>query len=351
MATAYLYTLLVVLSWAFSLAVNKAILLGQREGAHLSPTQVGFWSIAIGWVVLVIVLAARRRLGHVGDIAPRGWLVLGAMGFFGWAGYVVALNFAFTRLPLPDAIVINYLHPVFVVAFQGSAFSGLVKAVSHFEQSPDRTRRPGPARIAAGLVLCLLGVAVIATKGHLGSLGQLRSTAGAASALFAAFSWGVYSNLGRFVSARPGRQPVGLSDLHSFLAMSFGLVMMAAHLLAARKMGLPNGYDTSLWLLGRAPAEVNVWALMIGMGVLVYCGGFTLWLYALELGARLGGAHKLPPLTYLTPVLGIGLGWVILHEGFGPGFWEGAVLIAAGNAFNLLARPGACPEPSRRARR
>jgi drug/metabolite transporter (DMT)-like permease len=339
--------------------VNKAILLGQREGIHLSPTQVGFWSIAIGWVVLVIVLAARRRLGHVADIAPRGWLVLAAMGFFGWAGYVVALNFAFTRLPLPDAIVINYLHPVFVVAFQGSAFSGLVKAVSHFEQSPDRTRRPGAARIAAGLVLCLLGVAVIATEGHLGSLGQLRSTsggfaaatprpsglgaagalAGAASALFAAFSWGVYSNLGRFVSARPGRQAAGFSDLHSFLAMSFGLVMMAAHLLAARKMGLPNGYHTSLWLLGREPAEVNVWVLMIGMGLLVYCGGFTLWLYALELGARLGGVHRLPPLTYLTPVLGIGLGWVILHEGFGPGFWEGAVLIAAGNAFNLLAAP------------
>lgn len=338
MATAYLCTLLVVLSWGFSLAVNKAMLLGERQGAHLSPTQVAFWSIAIGWACMALLLAARRRLGHVLDIAPRGWLVLMAMGFFGWAGYAVALNFAFIRLPLPDAIVINYLHPVFVLAFQGTAFGGLVRAVSGFEQATDRSRRPSAARVAIGLVLCLVGVAVIATEGRLGALAQLRSTAGALSALFAAGCWGVYSNLGRFVSVKPGRRAAGLSDLHSFLAMSFGLLMMLLHLAAARQTGLPSGYHTALWLLAR-PTEVEVWALMVAMGIVVYCGGFTLWLYALELGGRLGIAHRLPPLTYLTPLLGIAVGWALLREGFGPGFWEGAALIAAGNAVNLLARP------------
>jgi len=341
LTSAYLYTLLVVLSWGFSLAVNKAMLLGEREGAHLSPTQVAFWSIAIGWVALLALLTVRGRLGRVRDIAPRGWLVLVAMGCLGWAGYAVALNFAFTRLPLPDAIVINYLHPVFVVVFQGSAFSRLVRWLSHSEQAPDRGRRPGPARMAAGLVLCLVGVAVIASEGRLGSLGHLRSAAGAGAALFAALAWGVYSNLGRFVSVRAGHRMSGLADLHSFLAMSFGLVMMAGYLVAAGQSEPPVGYRTSLWLLGRGPVGVDVWALMAGMGVLVYCGGFTLWLHALELGASLGGAHKLPPLTYLTPVLGIALGWVLLREGFGPGFWEGAALIAGGNAVNLLARPGA----------
>ena len=338
MAIAYLYTLLVVLTWGLSLAFNKAMLLAHRGGVWLTPTQVAFWSIAVGWLTLFSLLAARRRLGRLRDIAGRGWLVLVAMGFFGWAGYTVALNFAFTRLRLPDAIVINYLHPVFVVVFQGAAFGYVVRFLSRWEQASDTSARPSPARIGAGLMLCLFGVAMIATEGRLTALGGLRSSSGALAALFAAFAWGVYSNLGRFVAPRPGRQASGIADLQSFLAMTLGLAMLAVVLAATGPVNPPNGYYTSLYLLSLGPAEVNVWWLIVGMGVVVYCGGFTLWLYVLELGARLGGAHKLPPLTYLSPVLAVAVGWVMLHEGFGPGFWQGAALIAAGNAVNITGR-------------
>jgi drug/metabolite transporter (DMT)-like permease len=172
---------------------------------------------------------------------------------------------------------------------------------------------------------------VIATEGRLGRLGALWTNAGALAALFAAFAWGVYSNLGRFVTLRPGRSSAGLSDVHSFLALTSGLGMLAAVLARSGLMGLPRGYLTHLFFFGWGPAATEAWFVLVFLGVAVYCGGFTLWLYALDLGAREGIAHRLPPLTYLVPVLAVAIGWVVLHASFGPGFWSGAALIAMGN--------------------
>lgn len=338
MARAYLYTLLAVLTWGASLAVNKAIVVAERAGARLGPMQVALWCIAVGWVALLALLVVRGRLGRFRDIAGRGWAVLVGMGCTGWVGSVVLLNIAFARLPLPDAVVINYLHPAFTVAFQGAAFGAVVRALSGWEGPVDRSRRPGAARLAVGLLCCLAGVALIASQGHLGRLGELRSAVGAGAALLAAMAWGTYSNLGRFVTMKPGRPAEGLSDIHTFAAMTFGLAILGAMLVATGHTGLPNGYYTRMFFFGWGPAWVNAWPLLAGMGVGVYALGFTLWLYAMELGARTGEAHRLPPLAYLSPVLAVVVGWAVLREGFGPGFWPGATLIVIGNAVNARGR-------------
>lgn len=337
MRRAYAYTLVIVLFWGTSLVTNKALLLAQRGGQRLTPLQVAFWGIGLGWATLLVALAARGRLRYLRLVPARGWAVLALMGFCGWAGYAVSLNYAFTRLPLPDAIVINYLHPVFVVLFQGPVFGGVVRRLTGWEWVAE-ARRPSAARLAAGLALCLLGVAVIATGGRLGSLGRGASAPGALAALFAALCWGAYSNLGRFIPPRRPGEPQLPSDLQSLLAMSFGIVFLAGALAAGRGVVGPGGFTARLFLGSVGPAPVAAWWLLGVMGVMVYGGSYTLWLHALELGARLGEAHKLPPITYLTPVFGVALGWLVLHEPFGPGFWQGAVLIAAGNAVNVWRR-------------
>ncbi len=340
MKRAYLYTLVVIATWAVSLVANKAMLLGRHGRAHLSPEQVAFWSIAVGWSVLLLLLAARGRLRWVMAPTRRGWLVLALMGLLGWSGYAVALNLAFSLLPLPDAIIINYLHPMFVVLFQGEAFGAVVRRLSGWERPPDRSGRPRAARLAAGFALCLLGVGLIAFTpgGHQGLHAGTRVALGAASALCAAFAWGAYSNLGRFVSFRPGTALEGASDLISFLAMSFGVLLLAGVLAVTGHLQLPLGYVTELHLRHALHGPVPVWAIMLMTGVVVYAGGFTLWLFALEIGSQHGRAHALPPLTYLTPVLAVLLGWVVLLEAPGARFWPGAALIAAGNAVILLSR-------------
>jgi len=64
---AYLYTLIAVFTWGASLPVNKAIVMAEGGGQRLTPTQVALWCIAVGWLALLIVLAARRRLGRLGE--------------------------------------------------------------------------------------------------------------------------------------------------------------------------------------------------------------------------------------------------------------------------------------------
>ena len=304
---------LVIVCWAVSPAILKALLQAEGAGRRLTPVEVAFWAVLLGWVALGVVIAARGRLGRVRDVSARGWIVLVLMGFFGWSGYEVALVVAFAHLPLPDAIVINYLHPVFVGVFQGAMFGGVVRLVSGWEQRPKVKRERNVARMAAGLGLCLLGVAVIATEGKLVALGGARSTLGAGAALFAAVAGGVYSNLGRFVAVRPGRDARGMGDVQTWLGMTFGVAMMGAVLLAGGGTRTPTGYEAAIYMGGWGPAHVPAWALMMVSGVVVYCGGFTLWLVALEVGARAGEAHRLPPLTYLTPALAVVLGWLLLH--------------------------------------
>jgi drug/metabolite transporter (DMT)-like permease len=339
---AYLYTLLAVAVWTTGPVGSKAALLAEGEGRRLTALEVAFWAIGAGWVALLGLLLARGRLGRLKEVSARGWVVLAGMGLFGWCGYPVSMNYAYTRLALPDALVISNLAPVFVTLFQGAMFGRVVRMISGWEQAPGEAAERSTARTAAGLLLCLLGVAMIATEGRLSALGGMRLTVGALAALFAAFAWGIYSNLGRFVAMHSGREALGLGDVQNFAGMTLGLLVMGTGLWVTGKLSLPVGYEVGLHLGSLGPWGVGVWAVLLVMGLFNYCLGYPLWLYGLELGARAGEAHKLPPLTYLLFVSAVGAGWLVLREGFGPGFWEGAASIAAGNVVNVW-RPRRAP--------
>ena len=338
MRRARLLTFGAIVGWAVGPVGSRALLTAEGAGPSPRPLEVAFWAISAGWLLLFLLLAARGRLPRLGDFAPRGWLVLVAMGFFGWAGYAGSLNVAFVRLALPDAVIINYLHPVFTVIFQGAAFGAAARLISGWEETPDLAARPNALQMVVGLLLCLLGVAAVATRGDLGALAELRSAPGALAALFAAFAWGVYSNLGRFVPVKPGRRHTDMADVQTFAAMTFGLLMLAVALAFGGELRAPSGYRVLLYLGSLGPFHASAWYVVAAMGLLLYCGGFTMWLLALGLGRRAGEAYRLPPLTYLTPVLAVLLGRILLHDSVGPGFWQGAALIAAGNLVIVLRR-------------
>ncbi len=123
--------------------------------------------------------------------------------------------------------------------------------------------------------------------------------------------------------------------MQNFAAMSVGLALMGVGLGVTGGLTPPTGYLSTLWLGGPEPTQVAAWWPIVAMGIANYGAGYTLWLFALEDGARRGEGHKLPPLTYLTLVFAVVVGWVVLREGFGAGFWQGTVLIAVGNAVTV----------------
>jgi drug/metabolite transporter (DMT)-like permease len=332
---AYLYTTIAVVVWTTGPVGAKAALLASREGAHLTPMQVSFWPVALGWIGLVALLIGQGRARLLGTITGRGWAVLVAMGLSGWVGYQVALNMAYVRLNLAEALIISYLNPIFVVLFQGRLFGAAARLISGWEQRPEVEQRPAAGRLAIGLALGLLGVAVIATGGRLGEIRAPHSATGAVLALCGAMAWGIYSNLGRFVRVRPGMAAMGLADVQNVAAMAVGLGVMAAVMAGGGALRPPIGFEANLYLGRLGPAHVSVWVPIIAMAALNYAVGYTLWLRALEDGHRLGQAHKLPPLTYGTLALAIAGGWLVLREPVGAGFWQGAALIAAGNLVTL----------------
>ncbi len=346
MSRAYLYTLLAVFCWTTGPVGSKAALLAARGADRLTPIQVAFWAIGVGWLALLAILAARGRLALLGKIRARGWLTLLLMGGFGWAGYPVAMNFAYRRLPLPEALVISFLCPAFVILFQASGFGRVMRMVSGWEETRGKPEPASPLRIAAGLAVCMFGVAVIATRGDLSQLRLAQPLDGVAAALFGAVAWGVYSNLGRFVPVRPGTEARGLGDVQNFAAMTVGLLVMGAALAAGGRLAPPSGYEVALYLPEARP--LAAWTIIVVMGVVNYAAGYTLWLWAVEMGERAGGAHRLPPLSYLVLVFAVAGGWLVLHDVFavaggwlvlhepvGAAFWPGAGMIAAGNAVTL----------------
>ena len=335
MRQAYCYALLAVLCWTTGPVGSKTALAAARGPERLTPLQVAFWSIGLGWVALLLWLLPRGRWRRVQDISTRGWLIIVAMGLSGWLGYPVAMNLAYTRLPLAEAILVGNLSPVLIILFQGPAFGWLVRRVSGWEQLPERTSATPVARVALGLVLCLAGVAVLATEGRLAALAQFRLSAGALFALFAAVAWAVYSNLGRFAAVRSGSDARNLADIQNFGAMTAGLVVMAAALGTSGLLTAPTGFTATLYLADLTAALVKVWFVIGAMGVLNYAVGYTLWLQSLEVGTREGEAHRLPPLTYLLMVTAPAVGWLVLREPVRPIFWMGAAFIAAGNVVTL----------------
>ncbi len=335
MRSAYLYALLAVLCWTTGPVGSKAALDSVRGAARLTPLQVAFWAVAIGWLVLLGQLIATGRARRLGEVSARGWVIIAAMGLFGWVGYPVAINLAYTRLPLSEAMIVGNLSPVLVVVLQGAWLGGLVRRFSGWEQQAE-LRPPAPVlRIALGLALCLGGVLPIATGGRLSALREFHLSFGVAAALFAALAWAIYSNLGRFVAVRPGSDPGRLAEVQNLGAMTTGLAVMAGLLGTTGEWRPPVGFATTLYWAGLPRAEVNTWLIIATMGLLNYAAGYTLWLHSLEAGTRAGEAHRLPPLTYLLLVLAVPLAWVLLREPVRPVFWIGAACIAAGNVVTL----------------
>jgi drug/metabolite transporter (DMT)-like permease len=82
----------------------------------------------------------------------------------------------------------------------------------------------------------------------------------------------------------------------------------------------------------RALQTVHLWGLMF-QSVVVVAAGFVIWLWLLSVYPASGVAS----FSFLTPVFGLTLGWLVLGEPVGPGILGAAALVAGGIV--LINRP------------
>lgn len=254
-------------------------------------------------VVRLVVTAAvlgllLRRQGGL-RLGRREWpaaLGLGAIGF------VASLGSQFVGTKWAGAAngaLITSTSPAFIVLFAGLLLGERVSL-----------RRVG------AVLLATAGVAIVIGPADLLAGGGGRALWGKVLLLGAGLTWGLYTVLGKRFSAR-----------HGALATTFWASVSGALL------NLP------LALLEPAPRPLATWPPTAWVGV-VYIAliSTAVAFYLYNRGFELLDAGTAAVFFFVQPVVGAFLGWWLLGEPLGAGFFLGGLLIGAGVV--LAARGG-----------
>lgn len=238
--------------------------------------------VLIGGLALLIWL----RLSGEGIDARRHWRFYLLIGMVGIALPFTLYAYAATLAPASLLSILNATAPMFGLAWS-----------SAFGDERITLRR------AAGLVLGLAGVAVIASPGGLDASPRLILASGAA--LAACCAYGVVGVLMKRFSS--GATPRAMAAGNQ-LAAALGLLPLA------------------LVLLPAAPPTALVVGNMLALGLLASGVAFLLYF---RLMADVGATRALA-VTYLIPLFGVLWGWLFLGESLPASALAGGILILSG---------------------
>jgi drug/metabolite transporter (DMT)-like permease len=265
-----------------ALAFTVMGVFAKLAGSRLPVAEIVF---ARGLVSLVLSVAALRRSG----VSPWGLnrprlVVRGLIGASGLGCVFYALKF----LPLADATVIQYLHPVFT-----AVLAALV------------LRERSGAWILLSIALGVAGVLLVARPAFLFGAGSAADLP--PLALLAALG-GAFLSACAYVAVRH----LSATEHPVVIVFYFALVATFASLpFAAHAAVLPRGLE---------------WGMLAGVGIAAQLGQV-----ALTHGLRLEPATRATALSYLQVVFAAIAGAVVFGDR--PGLWTaaGAVLILAGS--------------------
>lgn len=293
--------------WAFlalSLVWGASFLFIKVGLQGLSPAQVVLGRILLGAVALAVIMTVTRRRW------PRELRVWGHMlvvGIFFCAVPFTLFAWAEQYVPSSLASIYNAATPIMTLLLTPLIL---------------RSERLGPAR-TAGLVIGILGVVVLTGPWQLIGSNDLRSTIPAQLAcLGATASYGFAGlYLRRFVSGLP-YDSVTISSVQ--LAMASLVVLLAAPFVARGPVTLNGPVVLSIVVLG-----------VVGTGVAY------VWYTRIM---REWGAARASTVTYLTPVVGVVLGVLLLgesvhwYEPVGGAIVVAGILVSQGVSSARLAR-------------
>lgn len=278
------------------LAILAAVGTGMQVGAAIVATrfavgQVGPGSLAllryaVGCLVLApLVLATAPPRFHARDAIPIA--VLGILQF----GVLVALlNLSLQYIPAARASLLFATFPLLTL---------LLGAL---------TRREAPtARVAVGVVVSILGVALTLGEGAITGTGAAGACLGAAAALGAALTGAACS-----VLYRP--------YLERYPTLSVGFTAMAASVGFLALVAAGEGFFS-----GWPAVDAAGWAAILFIG-LSSAVGYLWWLFAL----RHAPPTRVTMFLGLSPVTAALLGALLLGEPLTAGTLAGLVLVLAG---------------------
>jgi drug/metabolite transporter (DMT)-like permease len=274
-----------MLGSALAFSVMSALV--KYAGARLASQELVF---ARSVVAIVISVALLRRAG-VHTLGTRRWLLL-ARGIWGYAALSCGF-YAMTKLPLAEATMIQYLHPV---------FTAMLAAVVLGERA-DRS-------LAASVLLGSAGVLLVTRPAFLFEAGGATlHPLGVAAALGGALLTAV---------AYVGVRELARTEHPLVIVLWFPLVSLPASLPATVASGVwPRGFE---------------WLVLLGVGVFAQIGQVCL-----TRGLALEPAGRAMAISYVQ--IAFATLWGVLFFGEVPGVATllGSLLVIGGTAIGARA--------------
>lgn len=283
-----------LVGFSFVLAVNQVVIHLMNEGVQ--PVFFAGVRSALAAAVIAAVMLAQGRSPRLERAVLGPGLLIGLL----FAAEFVCLFLALDLTGVTRVSVIFYSMPVWL------------SLMAHFLLPGERMG----ALKALGLALAFAGVAwaILSREGASAGEGSL---AGDLLALGAAWGWAGVALCARATRLRAARPE---TQLLWQVAVSAPVLLLLAP------------------LFGPALREPEAWHLAGGaFQVALASVGFLFWFRLLSIYPASGVAS----FSFLAPVFGVGLGWLLLGESVGPPLLGAAALVAVGLV--LVNRPAGAP--------
>ncbi len=264
----YLLVFLTTVIWGGTAVAGKLALRG------IPPLTLGV--IRYGVAGLILTAAFWRHIPRLRSLRRSDlWLLL-------WVGLLgITLNHAFYFLAL-----------VYAPAAHGAIIPTTTSPVWTVLLAARLGREPVTARRIGGMLLCMVGVILVIRPERLATGSGARTALGDLLFLVGGIAWGIYSYISR-VAMRRLSAPITL-----IFAMAIGTACLVPPALAERPWAVLGKADFTAW---------GALAYLTFLGSLV---SFLWW----NVGLRHLGPSRTVAFSYLIPVFGVLLSWLVLDE-------------------------------------
>lgn len=262
---------------------------GKIVVASVTPLMGSFARYAIACVALLV--AAFALEGGLPRLSGRQWLATFVLGLVGVFAYNLFFMGALTKLPASRAALIIALNPAITMALSAVLLKERLSL-----------------RRWAGVLLALLGVAIVVSRGDFASFATGGVGAGELYMFAAVISWALYTILGRKVLG--GLSPLAATNY----AALWGTLLLGA-------VAAPH-FDTL------HPTQFD-WRMIVSLlylGVLGTALAFV-WYY---MSVKKVGASSASIFNNLVPVFGVAISVAVLGEALLPSMLVGGAIAIAG---------------------
>ena len=165
---AYLFAGIAIFFWSTVATAFKLAL------EHLEPIQLVFYSTLFSVIVLFFITLIQGKLNLIKDFSRSDLLRCAFLGLLNPCLYYIILFKGYDILPAQEAMVINFSWPIMIVIF----------SIPILKQTID-------IKSFLSIVVCYVGVVVIASKGDVFSM-QFESPLGVGYILFTTVIWSLF---------------------------------------------------------------------------------------------------------------------------------------------------------------